>query len=99
MGGFSSDMHMGAGGLIGYTKSSVFDSHSSGDVSGDWNTGGLIGADDNDYEVIVEGCSASGNVTGERIVGGLVGLKERGLVSNSYSTGSVRGDSIVGGLI
>ena len=88
-----------AGGLLGRNDGIVENSYATGDVTGDANVGGFVGA-------IVNGSiinsHATGNVVGpagSNGVGGLVGLNLDGTVQNSHATGGVEGHDNVGGLI
>ena len=84
------------GGLIGYAKSSVTESHSEGDVTGTGNyVGGLVG-----YGASI-GTSYHevGEVKGLSYVGGLIGYAKSS-VTGSHSEGDVTGtDNYVGGLV
>ena len=83
------------GGLVGVNGGgTVSDSYSTGNVTGEWYVGGLVGA----TWGTVSNSYSTGNATGEWYVGGLVG-GNAGIMSNSYSTGFVTGNSSVGGLV
>ena len=88
------------GGLVGHTinNSNVFESYSTGSVSGkDW-VGGLVGHHQTGSDI--ENSYSRGSVTGTSNIGGLVGrMFDGGNIINSYSTGAVSGTSNVGGLI
>jgi hypothetical protein len=89
------------GGLVGYNykEGEVYNSYSTGSVTGNEDVGGLVGQNEGKVEdsystgSVNKGLSQYGDV-----VGGLVGLNE-GIVGESYSTGSVSGDYRVGGLV
>lgn len=86
------------GGLIGYNNDSgtIVNSHSSGDVYGYWNAGGLIGGNAG----TITSSFSTGNVYGFNSTGGLVGGGDRGSINNSYSTGNVIGNNNdTGGLV
>ena len=94
-------------GLFGYlstdgdNKGTVQDLTVSGDISGDWHVGGVVGYNDGGT---VTGCifSDSGTVTGSSYVGGVVGSNNNGSVKNCTNTGSVKGsgsDWYVGGVV
>jgi len=74
------------GGLVGFNKGVVSNSHITGDIGSDrgQEIGGLIGL--NRY--IVSESSSKGNVTGVRNVGGLIGHSD-GMVENSYTSANV----------
>jgi hypothetical protein len=75
----------------------VSSSYSTGSVTGNFDIGGLVGAN---YEGTVTNCYATGSVTGNHSAGGLVGGNAYGgTIGNSYSTGSVTGTFYVGGLV
>ena len=80
------------GGLVGANGSTIFNSYSSGTVSGTAPVGGLVGENwgsiSNSYSVAA--------VTGNSSVGGFVGRNVNN-IANSYSTGAVVGNSAVGG--
>jgi hypothetical protein len=85
------------GGLVGSNSdpATVSNSYSTGNVSGNWSVGGLMGENDG----TVSNSYASGTVVGTgESVGGLIGSNV-GPVSNSYATGSVIGVGLVGGLV
>ncbi|HEG43842.1 MAG TPA: carboxypeptidase regulatory-like domain-containing protein, partial [Phycisphaerales bacterium] len=90
-----------AGGLIGNNNTSVIDCSATGDVTGQYSVGGLIGSSFTYYGTLVmtgiEGCFASGNVTGQGRVGGLVGMNKAD-IDNCFSSGIVTGQSSVGGI-
>ena len=89
-------------GLFGYVGSSgkVQNLTVSGNVSGDWHVGGVVGYNNGGT---VTGCifSGSGSVSGDRCVGGIVGYNGTGAtVSNCYNTGTVTGTGdYVGGVV
>ena len=92
-----------AGGLVGYSAGDITHSHASGDVSGEYDTGGLVG--DLEDAGSITNSYATGNVraTGSdgdwnNGWGGLVG-ESGGLISNSYATGNVVADYNYGSLI
>ena len=99
------------GGLVGYNFNKIFNSYAVGDVSGDYNVGGLAGSNyintavvDEDINSISEGrivnSYASGRVAGDTAVGGLVGRNDRDSeISSSYALGDVSGNLGVGGLV
>jgi len=95
----------GSGGLVGYLTGSSGDiaivntSYSECDVSGTYDTGGLVGwaSYGNVYDSY-----ATGEVTapgGSNRAGGLVGGGEDSAVYDSYATGNVNGGDYVGGLV
>jgi len=85
----------GVGGLVGGNAGTVSDCYFTGNVTGEWYVGGLVGRNGGDT---VSDSYSSSSVTGDYIVGGLVGWNGA-TVSNSYSTGNVSGDEYVGGLV
>jgi hypothetical protein len=84
------------GGLVGFTRGTVSNSYSTGNVMGQGAIGGLVGWN---IEGTVRNSHSSGSVTGHSSVGGLVGYDLKGTVSNSYATGNVTGSSEVGGFV
>lgn len=84
------------GGLAGwsYDGAAVMESSVSGDVTGEVETGGLVGRNDGELRE----SSADAVVNGTSEVGGLVG-KTAGNICKSAATGTVTGESIVGGLV
>ena len=88
------------GALVGYAtnSSSILNSYSTGDVSGDSQTGGLIG--ENRSGTVLD-TYATGDVIGDDNVGGLIGRSQDGnlTIKNSYATGNVSGGDKVGGFI
>jgi DNA-binding beta-propeller fold protein YncE len=112
--------HVGSeagGGLIGTVTggdSIISYCYSTGDVSGDYICGGLIGSNmSSSYmnviatKAIVRNCFATGSVTSTQIAGGLVGINSgseygcEGILENCYATGDVSGGtaSSAGGLV
>ena len=92
-----------AGGLVGDSEGSISNSHASGDVSGDFDIGGLVG--DLQNAGSITNSYATGNVraTGtdgnwSNGWGGLVG-ESSGFITNSYATGNVLADYNYGSLI
>jgi filamentous hemagglutinin family protein len=94
----SSSSGSGIGGLIGFgtASASIIDSYATGNVSGNSQTGGLMGYGDG---VSITNSHATGNVSGNTSTGGLVGKSNYGSISNSYATGNVSGNSKTGGLM
>ena len=85
------------GGLVGGNAGTINTCYSTGSVTGNNFTGGLVGGSRNGT---ISESYAIGNVTGSNWIGGLVGsMNETTVVSNSYSTGSMTGDYYVGGLV
>jgi len=86
------------GGLIGTVlkAGTVTYSHATGNVTGSYDLGGLVGASFGP----VSSSYATGDVsgTGNRI-GGLIGVSLKGDVSHCSATGHVNGDNQIGGLI
>lgn len=85
-----------SGGLIGENTylSNVINCYAEGNISGQKETGGLIGYN----SAAIQKCYAVGNVTGIEQVGGLVG-DSSGTIENTYATGSATGVQYVGGLV
>jgi hypothetical protein len=94
-----------SGGLVGQNgggdesnryAGTISNSYFSGNVTGEWYVGGLVGINFG----TVNNCYATCDVTGSGYyVGGLVGLNWGGNVSKCYSTGSATGTGCVGGLV
>jgi hypothetical protein len=91
------------GGLVGRSLGDIINSHASGNVSGFYDVGGLVG--DLDERGVISNSYATGNVraigsldTWENGWGGLVG-ESSGFVFNSYATGNVVADYNYGSLI
>ncbi|MEI8377394.1 MAG: GLUG motif-containing protein, partial [bacterium] len=94
---------VGTGGLIGYLNGgNVTSSYSSGNVSGVFYTGGLIGLVSGTGNVSYSYSSANVfSALGGMVVGGLFGGGDSGSVSYSYATGNVTAGSggFAGGLV
>ena len=76
--------------------STVIQSYSTADVTGNYNVGGLVGLN---YKEIRQSYF-SGSVTGYGLVGGITGYNDtNGWVHDSYSVGTVHGTYIVGGIV
>lgn len=86
--------HVGA--LVGYLELAdlVGCYVQGGSVSGNQDTGGLVGHNWGD----ISDCHSSCEVLGTDKVGGLIGTNDRH-VTNSSSVGPVHGDNMVGGLV
>ena len=87
-------------GLFGYVSGTVQNLTVSGNVSGGWHVGGVVGYNNGGT---VTGCifSGSGSVSGGLHVGGVVGYNS-GPVKNCYNTGKVTGSagsSYIGGVV
>ena len=99
---YVSDKYQYSGGLVGESNhnSTIVDSHSSVEVQGASNNGGLVG-----YLKMVSTkpallrCYATGNVVGMDKTGGLVGNVNSGSISQCFATGCVSGLQSVGGLV
>jgi hypothetical protein len=78
---------------------SITNCYSTGNVSGFYEIGGLVGYNHG----YIANCYSTGSVSGGSIVGGLVGKNQRrditGTITNCYSNGDVTGDDDVGGLV
>jgi len=102
-----------AGGLVGFSNGVISNSHASGDVSGFYDIGGLVG--DLQGTIFITGdLKGTGSITNSYATGnvratgtdggwsngwgGLVG-ESSGLISNSYATGNVVADYNFGSLI
>ena len=82
-----------AGGLVGYSGSTIAYSYADVSVSGDSRVGGLVGINSGS----VHASHALGEVQGRSITGGLVGSNIR-RIQDSYAVNSVDGGSYVGSL-
>ena len=82
-----------AGGLVGYSGSTIAYSYADVSVSGDSRVGGLVGINSGS----VHASYALGEVRGYSFIGGLVGSNIR-RIQDSYAVNSVDGGSYVGGL-
>jgi hypothetical protein len=89
------------GGLIGRNSGNVTRCHSTGQVSGRNNIGGLVGIVENQGSV--SNSYSNSAVSGSEYIGGLVGSNgywDAGCnVIDCYSTGEINGDRNIGGLI
>ncbi len=83
------------GGLVGYNNGQLSSVYIDGSVSGEQNTGGLVGT--NGTNGRINNVYAAGQVNGVQASGGLVGLNT-GSVSNSYASAHVTGVTYLGGL-
>ena len=87
------------GGLAGFNKGLIIDSHATGDVTGVKYIGGFVGSNSGAGGVNrISGNTAGGVVTGTDLVGGLVGWNN-GPIIDSHATGNVNGGNWVGGLV
>ncbi len=86
------------GGLVGKNMGSISDSYAQGAVTGDSQTGGLVGVSESNAKIVSSHTRQEVRVRGKDQVGGLVG-ENKGTISNSYARGSVTGDSQTGGLV
>jgi len=83
------------GALVGVNRGTVSYSYSTGSLTGEYYTGGLVGQND---DGTISYSYSTVNVISDSGAGGLMG-GNTGTVSNSYSTGNVTGDSGAGGLM
>ncbi len=88
-----------SGGLVGYNRwgSTITNSYSTGNVSGEGVVGGLVGY--NCWGSTITNSYSTCSVSGNEYVGGLAGYIFSSKIINSYSTGSVSGEEVVGGLV
>lgn len=94
------------GGLVGQTidsdtsdafYSTISDSHATGNVSGTYRVGGLVGQ--NQYCDISD-CYAEGNITNSgSYSGGLVGENTDSNITGCHASGTVSGTQCIGGLV
>ncbi|MHC5155184.1 MAG: GLUG motif-containing protein [Planctomycetota bacterium] len=94
------------GGLAGYSEASVIKNcHVTGQITGDYGVGGLIGYNYFDYfeTGIITRCHTTGQVFGNKAVGGLAGYNYEGLILHCYSTSEIVGQglrpNLIGGLV
>jgi len=89
------------GGLVGQSGDgnivgTIFNSYSTGNVSGTSTVGGFVGYN---FDTISSSYS-TGNVSGTgNTIGGFVGYNEAGIILSSYSASNVFGGNCVGGFI
>jgi hypothetical protein len=84
------------GDVVGYNNGTVSNCYATGEVSGGYDVGGVVG--NNYHNGSMSNCYATGDVSGAYQVGGVVG-KNYGTISNCYSTGNVSGTGNVGGMV
>jgi len=102
------DNFSSAGGIVGDSGGTVLANdvircHNSGNISGSYNVGGIIGRANGNIEGAgsrVLECYNSGNVAGLQNVGGIAGeaATDYAIVQNCYNTGTVGGSTHVGGI-
>jgi filamentous hemagglutinin family protein len=103
--GNTSSSNLYAGGLIGqFSGVSISDVSASGDVSGRYAVGGLVGEYGGSGNI--NNATATGKVSGRDLVGGLVGYQSNGGISNAVASGDVSSSAVaatstayVGGLV
>ncbi len=86
------------GGLVGQNYGTILSSYATGDVSGQYYIGGLVGLSSSGDHVKINNSYATGNVSGTGITGGLVG-DNRGTITKCYAIGQVSGRDRLGGLV
>ncbi|MDV0446220.1 hypothetical protein MsAg5_00480 [Methanosarcinaceae archaeon Ag5] len=92
----SSYPSMYTGGLVGVvSNATVQKSYATGDVSGRWYVGGLVGGTADEGSIIKQSYAA-GNVTGNFDVGGLIGFCGE-TIEDCYATGDVESVSYLSG--
>ncbi|MCF7973863.1 MAG: hypothetical protein K9N55_08615 [Phycisphaerae bacterium] len=74
------------GALVGYAEGHVLNCYSTGHISGQKSTGGLVGEL---YHGMMTRCYSHAHTTGDTSVGGLVGSLSMALLTHCYSTGTV----------
>lgn len=83
------------GGLVGYiTGGSISSSFATGYISGDLDTGGLVGQNGG----TISNCYASGYVNAAEAAGGLVGRNAL-TITNSFASGAVNGSTDTGSFV
>jgi len=82
------------GGVVGWNDGTVSNCYATGNISGHYNVGGLVGSN---HDGSVTDSHSNGSMRGKSTVGGLVGFNHD-IVSNSHSAASVLG-TMVGGLV
>ncbi len=86
-----------AGGLVGKNLSSIIGCYATGNVTGKYEVGGLVGRN---YCGSITNCYSTGSINGTgNKVGGLTGDNYGGIISNCFSTTTVSGVFYVGGLV
>ena len=95
------------GGIVGDNAGTIEDSTFSGNVTGHYNVGGLVGL--NEYNSNILKSYSQGVVNGvpyenegienSQNIGGLIGINDAGHIENTYSNSNVSGDNNIGGLI
>ena len=86
------------GSLVGSNHGTITNSYATGKVSGNSNTGGLVGTGGDNITIIASHFTGSVN-SNESVVGGLVGnTGNAATITASYATGNVAGKNSVGGL-
>ena len=84
------------GPLAGFSAGTITNCYATGSITGNNQTGGLIGAMGNG---LVSDCYAKSDVDGYEKTGGLTGIVNMGTVTNSFATGDVNGYNYTGGLV
>ncbi len=84
------------GGLAGWNGGNISNCYSTGNASGTYFVGGLLGFNSS---ASITNCYSTGNANGDQYVGALVGFNGYGYISYCYSAGTASGSSRVGGLI
>ncbi len=98
----SSSVTAFTGGIAGATSidyAKFIDCYNTGNVSGRYNVGGIVGCNSTGYKdlVVMNRCYNTGNITGTHGVGGIMGSGSV-CVANCYNTGDVSGNDKVGGI-
>jgi type II secretion system protein G len=83
------------GGLVGKNYGTITDCYATGEVTGNENTGGLVGYN---QKGSITNCYATGEVRGADNTGGLVG-SNYGTLTDCYTTAKVTGNKYTGGLV
>ena len=85
------------GGLVGWNRGAITNSHAMGSIRGGNYIGSLVGYNE---KGVIKNSYATGSVTGHSALGGLVGYNAAGgAITSSYATSSVMGDNDIGGLV
>jgi hypothetical protein len=72
------------GGLVGYSTNNIYNSYAIGDVSGDFEVGGLVGFFAEDIDANIVNCYSMGAILGTSAVGGLIGTENNLGDYNNY---------------
>ena len=83
------------GGVVGSNNGTITNCYNTGEVSGTYNIGGVVGRNP---AGTITSCYNTGIIEGNEFIGGVAGYNDGGTITNCYNTSEVSGSYEVGGV-